>query len=436
MCNSSKIELKAQKGKKLEVSFEGGDITSDGGALLLQKADERTGLLKQVAGCIKDPRRAASCVHSVIHMLRQRVYGIALGYEDLNDHDTLRDDIAIQTTVGAEKTLASHSTLSRLEHWSDRDTTLQIHKVMLDQFIGSFKKAPTELILDFDATDDVIHGNQEGAYYHGYYGNYCFLPLYVTCGDKLLVAYLRKSNQDQAKHAWAIFSILVKELRKVWPEVRIIFRGDGGFCRHKLFSWCERQENVFYVVGIAKNKRILEKAEPMMTQAAMQYDHTQEKQRVFGEIIYGAETWKCERRVIVKAEHLEKGPNPRFVVTNLPNDPKELYENVYCARGEMENRIKEQQLDLYADRTSCHEWWPNQLRLLLSSLAYILLETIRSSALTGTKMAQATAGTIRLKLLKIGAVILRNTRRIRFLLSSSHPNQDLFLMALNRLVSG
>lgn len=434
ICSSKELDLKAQKGKKVEISFDGGDITSNGGVLLLQKADERIGLLKQVAARIQDPRRQASCEHSVVHLLRQRVYGIALGYEDLNDHNTLRNDLAIQTAVGAEKTLGSHSTLSRFEHWADRDIALQIHEVMFNQFVSSFKEAPSELILDFDATDDVIHGNQEGAYYHGYYGNYCFLPLYVTCGDKMLVSYLRRSSQDQAKHAWAIFSILVKKLKKIWPRVRIIFRGDGGFCRHKMFSWCERQENVFYIVGIAKNKRILVQAESWINQAAMHFDHTQEKQRVFGEMIYQANSWDRPRHVIIKAEHLEKGSNPRFIITNLPGQPQELYEKTYCARGEMENRIKEQQLDLYADRTSCHDWWPNQLRLLLSSLAYVLIESIRSVALTGSKMAQSTVGTIRLKLFKIGAVILRNTRRIRFLFSSSYPCQDLFLLALQRLV--
>jgi hypothetical protein len=203
-----------------------------------------------------------------------------------------------------------------------------------------------------------------------------------------------------------------------------------------MFSWCEKQKNVFFVVGIAKNNRILNEAEQLVSQAAMQFDHTHEKQRVFGKIIYQAESWTCARRVIVKAEHLEKGANPRFVVTNLPHDPKKLYEDIYCSRGEMENRIKEQQLDLYADRTSCHKWWPNQLRMLLSSLAYILIESIRNLALSGSKMAQATAGTIRLKLLKIGAVILRNTRRIRFLYSSSYPNQTLFIKALKRLATG
>ncbi len=433
ICNSKKLSLKAKNGKKLDIAFDGGDITSDGGALLLQKVDERLGLLKQVAGKIQDPRRQASCEHSVLHLLRQRVYGIALGYEDLNDHDTLKNDLALQTAVGTEKTLGSHSTLSRLEHWANRRIALDIHEVLFDNFVASFKRAPTELILDFDATDDVIHGNQEGGHYHGYYKNHCFLPLYVTCGDKLLVSYLRKSSDDQAKHAWAIFSILVKKLRKIWPEVKIIFRGDSGFCRHKLLSWCERQNNIFYVVGIAQNKRIIDQAEPWISLAAMYFQHTQEKQRVFGEITYEAKSWDRHRQIIIKAEHLEKGPNPRFIITNSPGAPQELYEKVYCARGEMENRIKEQQLDLYADRTSCHRWWPNQLRLLFSSLAYVLIEAIRSLSLTGSKMAQSTAGTIRLKLFKIGAVILRNTRRIRFLFSSSYPNKELFLLALQRL---
>jgi hypothetical protein len=400
--------------------------------MLLQKADQRLKLLSGVAELMEDNRREASCKHSLLNMLRQRVYGIALGYEDLNDHDTLKNDLALQTAVGNENKLASRPTLSRFENSANRDVALKIHEVLFEQFVSSFESAPEELILDFDATDDLVHGNQEGAFYNGYYENTCFLPLYVTCGEHLLVAYLRKSNQDAAKHTWAILSLLVRALRNRWPGVKILFRADGGFCRHRIFSWCERNK-VSYVTGIGGNSRLLSLAEPLISQASQYFQHTCEKQRVFGEVLYRAKTWDRDRRVIIKAEHLEKGPNPRFVVTNLEGDPQHIYEHDYCARGDMENRIKEQQLDMYADRTSCHAWWSNQFRLLLSSLAYVLVNAIRRIALTGTQLASAQVGTIRLKLFKIGALILRNTRRIRFLLSSSYPYQELFLAALSRL---
>jgi Transposase DDE domain group 1 len=267
------------------------------------------------------------------------------------------------------------------------------------------------------------------------YKGYCFLPLYVFCDKKLLVSYLRPSNQDGAKHAWAILSLLVKRLRQQWPAVRIIFRGDSGFCRHKMFSWCERK-NVNYIVGLPKNKRLLKESQGLVTQAEQVYQVTQEKQRLFSEVYYAAESWHKPRRVIVKAEHTHQGDNTRFVVTNLTGDSQHLYDTVYCARGEMENRIKEQQLDLFADRTSCHEWWANQFRLLLSSSAYILISTMRRVALSGTQLAQAQCNTIRLKLFKIGGVIIRNTRRIKFLLSSSYPYQDFFMTIAAKLCSG
>jgi hypothetical protein len=286
--------------------------------------------------------------------------------------------------------------------------------------------------LDFDATDDPVHGKQEGRFFHGYYDHYCFLPLYVFCGEKLLVSYLRPSNIDAARHARAILSLLVKRFRQVWPEVRIIIRGDSGFCRWRMLSWCDRHE-VSYIIGVAKNSRLNDMALPLMEKAKAQHEASGEKQRLFSEISYAAYTWDKERRVLVKAEYTDQGSNPRYVVTNLSGDPKKLYDEIYCARGDMENRIKEQQLGLFSDRTSCTKWWANQFRVMLSSLAYVLLQTLRSVALNGTMLAHAQCCTIRVKLMKIGAVILRNTRRIVFHLSSACPYQKIFCMAVKRL---
>jgi hypothetical protein len=413
-------------------NFQGGEITSDGGVLLLQQVDHRLGLSEAVAHALDDPRRQASCDHDGLSLLRQRVYALALGYEDLNDHQTLRQDLAIQTAVSRDAVLASSSTLCRWENRADREAAGRIHEVIVEQFIGSFKKAPKKLILDFDATDDAVHGQQEGRFFHGYYDHYCFLPLYVFCGRQLLVSYLRPSKIDGAKHAWAILALLVKRLRQAWPQVKIIFRGDSGFCRWRMLSWCERH-NVGYIVGIAKNKRLNALTAQLQRDARDCYAELDSKVRWFTDIHYAAGSWNRRRRVIAKIEHTGKGGNPRYVVTNLAGDGKVLYEKLYCARGEMENRIKEQQLDLFADRTSCHRWWPNQFRLLLSSLGYMLLEAIRRLALKGTELANAYVGTLRLKLLKIGAVILRNTRRVRILLSSAYPHQRLFLQVAARL---
>jgi hypothetical protein len=311
----------------------------------------------------------------------------------------------------------------------------RIHEVLVEQFIASFSTPPSELILDFDATDDPVHGRQAGRFFHGYYDHYCFLPLYVFCGDQLLVSYLRPSTIDGAKHAWAIVALLVKRLRRAWPQVRIIMRADSGFCRWRMLAWCERH-NVQYIMGLAKNARLNRLAEPYLRQAAQAFADTAQAQRRFAETEYGAKSWDRSRRVLIKAEHTEQGANPRYVVTTLSGDPQHLYERLYCQRGEMENRIKEQQLDLFADRTSCHRWWANQFRLLLASWGYVLLEAIRRLGLSGTALAQAQVGTLRLKLLKIGAVILRNTRRVRFLLSSAYPYQQLFCLVVERLASG
>jgi hypothetical protein len=416
----------------VEASFSGGHVTSDGGALLLRQAERKSGLLAAATKALADPRRKKSCRHSLSSMLRQRIYGLALGYEDLNDHDTLRTDMALQTAVDRDTDLASAPTLCRWENRTDRQTAWALHEVLVEQFIASHKRPPKELVLDFDATDDRVHGDQEGRFFHGYYDHYCFLPLYVFCGGQLLAAYLRPSKIDGAKHAGAILKLLVTRLREAWPKARIVFRGDSGFCRHWVLGWCERHE-VEYIVGVARNARLQALAQPLLDHANERFEHTGEKQRHFGQVHYAAGSWKRARRVIVKAEHSAQGANPRYIVTNLDGDAQELYDTVYCARGEMENRIKEQQLDLFADRTSCHQWWANQFRLLLASLAYTLIETIRRLGLKGTELARAQCGTIRLKLLKIGAVIVRNSRRVRFLLASAHPYQDLFATVAARL---
>lgn len=434
-CNQSELEFPVVNGRKVQANFTGGHVTSNGGVLLLKQADQYTGLMEVIANGLHDPRRQASCDHSLLTMLRQRVFALAPGDEDLNDHDTLRHDIALQTAVNQDSSLVSAPTLCRLENSADRDSAWAMHEVLIEQFIAAYDRPPKKLILDVDATDDAVHGMQEGRFFHGYYDHYCFLPLYVFCGERLLVSYLRPSNIDGAKHAWGILSLLIKRLRQVWPKVKIIIRADSGFCRWRMLSWFDRH-NVGYVIGIAKNNRLNQLASPLIQQAAQQFEATGDKQRLFTEFNYAACSWDHSRRVIARAEHSSYGANPRYVVTNLHQTPKWIYTKLYCARGDMENRIKEQQLNLFADRTSCHDWWANQFRLLLSSLAYGLLETIRRVGLAGTELARAQAGTIRLKFLKIGAVILRNTRRTRFLLSTAYPHRELFCRVAARLDSG
>ena len=360
-CKPKSFYFPSYNGKKIEVNFNGGDVTSDGGVLLLREIDRKLGLTKKVSALIPDARDQRYVEHSVEAMLAQRIYGIALGYEDLNDHTTLRKDPGFQTAVKHDMDLASAPTLSRFENNATRKMAAEINKIYVETFINSFKKVPKELILDFDPTDDSIYGHQENRYYNGYYKSYCYLPLYVFCEDQLLVSYLRPCNIDGAKHAWAILSLLVKRFRQEWPEVKIIFRGDSGFCRPKMLQWCDKHD-VGYIVGIGRNNRLLNFSATLRTEASELFGQTQEKQRLFSEFQYAAESWKHARRIIVKAEHTCLGANPRFIITNLEGDPQKLYEEIYCARGDMENRIKEQQLDLFADRTSCHEWWPNHFR--------------------------------------------------------------------------
>jgi hypothetical protein len=431
-CTPDQFLFPPLKRRSLEVEFSGGAITSDGGVVLLRQIDQRIGLTERLAQVLPDSRDPARCEHRLQDLLRQRIYGLALGYEDLNDHQMMRQDVALQTAVERDQPLASPATLCRWENRANRSMAWTIHQVLIEQFIASFKTPPTELILDFDATDDPVHGHQEQRFFHGYYDHYCFLPLYVFCGDQLLVSYLRPSNIDGARHAWGVLALLVKRLRKAWPAVKITMRADSGFCRWRMLRWCDRHD-VNYLIGLAKNSRLNTLAQPLLAHAERLYETTRQRQRLFSEVQYGARSWDRPRRVIIKAEHGPLGSNPRYVVTNLSGKSHLLYRDGYCARGNMENRIKQQQGDLFADRTSCHAWWANQFRLLLSSCAYVLINALQRLGLQGTVLANAYAGTLRLKLFKIGAVILRNTRRIRLLLPTHYPYKSLFLTLAARL---
>ena len=436
-CNAETIVFTPLGRRRIEAQFDGGSITSDAGALLLREVASRLKLFSRMADCIPDPREPSMVEHDQQTMLAQRVLAVACGWEDLNDHHGLRLDplmqVAADRDADEDRPLASPATLCRLENRVDRKGCFGLSALLVELFIESFDSPPQELVLDFDATDDPIHGQQEGRFFHGYYDNYCYLPLYVFCGEKLLVAYLRPSNIDAAKHSRAVLKLLVDRLRKAWPQVKIIFRGDSGFCRWRLMRWCDRHE-VGYIIGLARNKVLEGLAEPFMQEAKRQYEQTKLKARVFTEFHYAAGTWDTERRVIHKAEHNCQGDNPRFVVTNLSGEPQASYDDVYCARGEMENRIKEQQLGLFAGRTSCHHFVANAFRLLLSSFAYVLIETMRRIGLAGTQLAKAQATSIRTKLLKVGAVVVGSVRRIVLRLSGAYPLKELFIDLARRLM--
>lgn len=421
------------KNRKIDVDFTGGNITSDAGVLLLKTADQKIKLTQRISKILNDPRIKRYCKHSILHMLRQRIYGLSLGYEDLNDHDQLRNDEVIQTAIGSDKELASSPTLCRFENWVDRTSLLEMSKILIEIFIESYKSPPKKLVLDFDGTDDKVHGSQIGGFYHGYYRHQCFLPLYVFCNNHLLVAYLRPGNVPDSKHSSAILKLLVKKLRTHWPNVSITFRADSSFCRHNLFDWCERN-NVNYISGISSNNRIKKIAKPTLLRVEEFFNNTDKNQRFFTEFQYAAKTWKRQRRIILKVECNSYGVKARCIVTNLNGDAETLYDKIYCARGNMENRIKEQQLCLFADRTSSKSWLTNQFRLLLSAAAYTLLEAIQRIALGKTELAKSVCSTIRLRLLKIGAVVIKNTRRVRVLLSSTYPWQALFRLVFDRLV--
>jgi hypothetical protein len=442
--------------------FDGGKISSDAGGLLLREVEKHCGIVKRLSGCFRDYRDPQRIEHSVESLIGQRVYGIALGYEDLNDHDSLRHDVVMGLLCDKDdpsgndrarerdqgKAIAGKSTLNRLEltpegaNEKSRYKKIVVHgeqvdDLMVELYIQAQPTAPAEVVLDVDATDDPLYGNQEGRFFHGYYGEYCYLPLYIFSGEHLLCARLRQANEDPASGVGQELERIVNKLRQVWPEVRIIVRGDSGFCREEIMRYCEQNERVDYVLGLAKNNRLNRQIEAEMVQAKQLQQETQKAARVFKDFRYRTRhSWSCERRVVGKAEYLAKGENPRFIVTSIASEEKDartLYEDFYCARGDMENRIKEQQLGLFADRTSTAWMRSNQLRLYFSSFAYIMMQTLRRLGLQGTELAQAQCDTIRLKLFKIGAQIRVTVRKVWISFSESYPYLSLFQKVFARL---
>lgn len=431
-CTDEPIEFGKVGRRVVQAAFDGGDIVSDGGAPLLRLVDDRIGLTQAAARVFVDGRRTASVRHSIRSLLAQRVYGLCCGWEDVTDHNTLRHDLALQTAVGRAQELASAPTLSRLETSATMEHATALHTVLLDQFIASRKTAPGELVLDIDATHVPLHGNQERAHFHWHYDNYCYLPLYVFCGEDMLACVLRPSSRDPASVCSALIKLIAKRLRQAWPKVKLVVRGDSGFCRAKILRRLEAW-NIDYVLGFAKNKALESQSAIAMLALAEHYEAAGTKQRLIGEFAYAARSWNRERRVIARLEHGPLGANPRFIVTSLTGEATALYERLYCARGEAENRIKEAQLDLFGRRASCHRYAGNQLRLLLAALAYTLMINLRRLALAGTELERACTATIRTKLLKIGAAVVRNTRRVRLLLASQHPLKHVYLGAARAL---
>lgn len=460
-CSGPQLNLQPSDRRRVEGAFNGGRVTSDGGLLLLRELTIRSGIFRRLAACFKDHRDPTRTEHTVEQLLAQRVLGILCGYEDLNDHDTLRDDAMLALAAGKDDplgatrprerdrghALAGKSTLNRLELAADTIEEGErykkicynhhaIERLFVDDFLDAHAEAPAEIILDLDATDDPVHGNQEGRYFNGFYGHYCYLPLYVFCGEHLLGATLNTADVGPGKHAVEELERIASQIVARWPDVRIIIRGDSGFCSDELMTWCE-ENGVDFVVGLAKNSRLSEEIEGEMAEARAEYERTKKDARVFKEFSYKTlKSWSRERRVIGKAEYITEKENPRFVVTSLPADrwaARALYEELYCARGEMENRIKEQQLGLFADRTSAHTIRANQLRLWLSSVAYLIAHELRRVALAGTELARAQVSTIRSRLLKIGALVKVSVRRIAVEMSSVFPLQGLFQTALEKI---
>jgi hypothetical protein len=452
-CNQEFLEFHPLDKREVRGGFDGGAITSDAGGLLLREVEKRTGIIQQFACCFRDHRQAERIEHGVEELVAQRVYGLALGYEDLNDHDELRRDPLLGVlaekadptgekrarTRDQGKALAGKSTLNRLELTGEKVKEGERYKKIgldfaaVDQLLGEiFLQAhgepPKQIILDLDSTDDPLHGNQEGRFFHGYYGHYCYLPLYIFCGEHLLCARLRAANIDGAAGSVEELERLVKQIRQAWPEVRIVVRADSGFCREELMTWCEANA-VDYVLGLAKNERLGAEIAAELAQAAEQYQQTGQAARIFKEFRYQTrESWARARRVVAKAEHLEKGANPRFVVTSMPSQEwaaRALYEELYGARGEMENRIKEQ-LMLFADRTSTAYLRSNQIRLYFSSVAYVLMQALRRLGLQGTEWAHAQCTTLRLKLLKIGALIRITVRKVWVSMATGYPYPERF----------
>jgi len=460
-CNRESFGFHALGRRDVVARFDGGRISSDAGGLLLRETERLTGIIRQFATCFTDHRDPDLIEHTVEELVAQRVYALALGYEDLNDHDDLRHDPLLAVLVGKKdplgrtrgrerdrgKALAGKSTLNRLELTPVRaDAQSRYKKITLDRqavqllftdvFIQSHKRPPKRIVLDLDATDDPIHGHQSGRFFHGYYKSYCYLPLYIFCGDHLLCARLRPSNIDASTGSVKELQRIVGQIRKRWPKVEIVIRADSGFCREAIMVWCEAND-VDFVLGLAKNKRLIRELESELAQAKGQHDATQQPARVFKDFDYQTcKSWSRSRRVIGKAEHLGKGANPRFVVTSLSTeafDAQSLYEKEYCARGEMENRIKEQQLCLFADRTSAATMRANELRLWFASIAYTLISALRRLGLKGTSMARARCDTIRLKLLKIGARVRITFRKVWVSLAQSCPHQCIFRQVYDNL---
>jgi hypothetical protein len=435
------------EGRRVEACFDGGSISSDGGALLLGASDRALRLVERFAGCFQDHRRPELIEHKVRTLVGQRVFGQALGYEDLNDHDVLRHDPVLAVLVGKLAArrrscapAAGKSTLNRLE--LSRPEPTRYHKIshdpaaietlFVDFFLEAHERAPEEIVLDLDATDDPIHGEQEGRFFHGYYGGYCYLPLYIFCGRHLLVAKLRPANIDAAAGSLEEVSRIVARIRSRWPEVRIVLRADSGFAREALMAWCEAN-HVDYLFGLARNERLAAEIEAELAEAATESGASGAPARRFKDFMWTTRrSWSCRRRVVGKAEWTQGEANPRFVVTSLDArhaDARTLYEDLYCARGEMENRIKECQLDLFADRTSTATMKANQLRLWFASMAYVLIEGLRRTGLHTTKLANATCGSIRLKLFKIGALVSISVRRVKIAITSRHPWQRDWVIA-------
>ena len=451
-CIPDSLEFEAFDGRRVVAAFDGGAISSDAGALLLRHCGRAIGLFRRMASCFVDHRTPELVVHELPTLIGQRICGIALGYEDLNDHDQLRHDpvlALLSNRLEAKRedcaALAGKSTLNRLEH-APSGTPGRYHKIshdaeaieslFVDLFLDAHAGAPKRIVLDLDATDDLLHGNQEGWFYHGYYGGYCYLPLYITCGRHLLAAKLRPANIDGAAGAVEEVERIVARVRARWGEIEILLRADPGFARDEIMAWCEAN-GVDYLFGLAKNSRLKASIAREAAMAKAEHERTGEPARRFADFTYRTrKSWSAARRVVGKAEPLPRGANPRFVVTSLTADQidaRVLYEELYCARGVMENRIKECQLDLFADRTSTATMCANQLRLWFAPLAYVLIDHLRRLALAGTALANATAGSIRLKLLKIGARVTISVRRIKVAMASAQPWRAEFTIAHERL---
>jgi hypothetical protein len=450
-CSADLFGFGTVEGREVVAAFDGGMITSDAGALLLGAADRAIGMMARFAGCFGDTRRQEYVEHEVVTLVAQRVFGIALGYEDLNDHDELRHDPMMAVLAGKLETrredcapVAGKSTLNRLELSRLQPTRyhkichnpIAIKRLLVDLFVEAHARAPNEIILDLDATDDPLHGNQEGRFFHGYYDCYCYLPLYVFCGRHLLAAELRPANIDAAEGALKEVKRIVAHIRRNWPNVRIIVRADSGFARDDLMAWCEAN-GVHYVFGFARNDRLIAEIADELARAERKSRRTGKPARCFKSFMYQTRRgWSRRRRVVGKAEFTEGEANPRFVVTSLTRQEcksKDLYEKLYCARGDMENRIKECQLDLYADRTSAATMRANRLRLWFASMAYVLLCALRRIGLQQTKYSDATCGTLRLTFLKIGARVTISVRRIKIAMTSGCPVASVWGDAATRL---